>query len=121
MGLPFLGWTTSGAAEAGDFNPGQGITTANRTVVGAVQADSKVITGQTIGDPNMANHAPAFWIALVVFYFAMRFFLQKDKEANWGFWGIADTTAQAIIGLSLAKWVFSTIQIPGFSSVVLSA
>ena len=121
MGLPFLGWTTSGAAEQGDFNPGgPGITTAGKTTMGGVTANSGSVAGVQVGDPQMASHAPAFWIGLVVLYFVASYFF-KGKDGGWGLWSVLDTGVKAVIALAFFKWFFATVQVPGLSSVVLSA
>lgn len=121
MALPMLSWATSGTAEQGDFNPGNGITTANKTVRGSVAADSGAIAGVKVGPDAGANHAPAFWIALVVLYFVASYFFKKGEGDSWGFWSITDTTVKAIIGLSVLHWLASYYTVPGLSDVILSA
>lgn len=121
--LPTLSWATTGAAQSGDFAPGQALSTAGRTVPAAVAADAGNIAGITVapalqGTP--AGHPVSWWIALVALYLITRYFFAQGKE-YMGFWHVADTTVSAIIGLSLAKWFFTMVTIPGLSSVVLSA
>lgn len=123
--LASLGWTTAGNMESGDLNPGSGLSTGNKTVPAAVDADKGNIAGLQVL-PAMANHpvggnVVTWWIALFVLYLVYRYMTRNMKEDKLKLVEIGETTVEVIIGLSVVKWGFSLIQIPGITPLVLSA
>ena len=122
--LTSLNWTTSGNIESGDYSPGQGITTGNRTMGQAVIADKGQIAGTQLF-PKMAVHpiggnAVTWWVALVALYLIWRYFT-SGLEDKMKLWEIFNTTLEAVIGLSFMHWFFQMYQVPGLTPVIQSA
>jgi len=126
-----VSWATRTLPVFSDQDPGgAGMSTGNKTMAGAVSADSKDVAGidvlpQAEGTP--AGHPVNWWIALIVLIVALKFAAENGNDGSSfsnikvGFWNVMVITLSAIVGLIFTKWVFGMYRIPGLSDIVLAA
>jgi hypothetical protein len=119
-----------GGADASANPGGPGLTTSARTSQTALAAAGQdefsgtVVAPQAVG--TAGAHVIPWWIAIIVAVVIWKFLEEKGgnsslSEIKLGVSNVIKITVCAIIGLTLAKWIFGVYVIPGLSAVVEAA
>ena len=125
-----ISWATRQLPTLSDQDPGgAGVSTGNKTVAAAVQADAKDVAGLDVA-PQMEGtamgHPVAWWGAILVILIAVKYMAEAGKDAQFanlkvGFWNLMVITLSSVVGLIFLKWILGKYRIPGLSDVILAA
>jgi hypothetical protein len=128
--IDFADAALPGGADASANPGGPGLTTSARTNQSALAAAGEDEFAGTVVAPQAhgtaAGHVIPWWLALIVAIVVWKFLEERGdhsalSELKIGVSNVIKVTVMAIIGLTLAKWIFGVYVVPGLSAVVEAA